>query len=144
MHGSGGMGNPEHHVGHRPGSRGPLISFAGEIGRLGFLAWTVGALLVIVAFSYVGARFFLAGVEGIAGVLDFFGALIFVLMILAAAARRFRDTGRTGWLTLLLLIPIFQLLPLVYLLVAPGRIQQYSAEPAPEEPDSPPYRPYQG
>lgn len=43
-----------------------------------------------------------------------------LLPSIAAAARRLHDTGRTGWLQLIVLIPLIGWLILIYFLAQPG------------------------
>lgn len=53
--------------------------------------------------------------------------LVFVVLTLlpslAAAARRLHDTGRSGWLQLIVLIPLVGLLVLIYFLAQPGEAE---------------------
>lgn len=56
-----------------------------------------------------------------AGLLSFLFSLITLLPMLAVSARRLHDVGRSGWWQLLVLIPLFGWLVLLYWLVQPSR-----------------------
>lgn len=61
-----------------------------------------------------------------------YAPFIFLPPLLAVSVRRYHDTGRTGWLALLLFVPLINLLGLA-LLCAPGTTgpNRYGPQPAP-------------
>ena len=76
----------------------------------------VGAFVLEFASSYISWAFSLAT----------------LIPSLAAGARRLHDINKSGWMQLIVLIPIFGLLYLIYLLVQEGDVadNQYGAVPA--------------
>ena len=76
----------------------------------------VGAFVLEFASSYISWAFSLAT----------------LIPSLAAGARRLHDINKSGWMQLIVLIPIFGLLYLIYLLVQEGDAadNQYGAVPA--------------
>ena len=75
----------------------------------------VGAFVLEFASSYISWAFSLAT----------------LIPSLAAGARRLHDINKSGWMQLIVLIPIFGLLYLIYLLVQEGDVadNQYGAVP---------------
>lgn len=57
------------------------------------------------------------------GVFAFYWWPIQAYIVIIAAIRRFHDLDRPGWHVLLLLVPILNLVMLVYLLITPGVTQ---------------------
>jgi uncharacterized membrane protein YhaH (DUF805 family) len=104
-----------------------LWSFYGRIGRLGYLG---GLLLNLsLAVAAIAALIYLGQEQpkpppGRA--LDPFvyiaipGFILFTWAKLALAAKRFHDLGKSGWLGLVLFIPLFGFIAVIFLLVAPG------------------------
>ena len=139
----GGLGNPEHYVGHKHlGGKSP-ITFAGTIGRLGFLVWVVAGVLVAIATGFFANALDSAGAGEAGDALYFLGSIISILMIVSATVRRLHDLDKSGWLWLLLPIPLVNILLLLYLLLKPGQNWQYTPEPESADTASPPYRPYE-
>jgi len=77
-----------------------LFSFDGRIGRGGF--WT-GALILIGLILVIG---FVDRLIGAAGWLNFIGRLMLVISSLAVSAKRWHDRNKSGWWTLINVIPI--------------------------------------
>jgi len=105
-----------------------LWSFYGRIGRLAYVGGTLLTITLwgagIFALVYLGegrpkpapgeppdpliVSIFIAG---------------FILLFwakFALAAKRFHDLGNSGWLSLVLIVPLFGLIALIYLLCASG------------------------
>lgn len=122
-----------------------FLSTQGRIGRLRYLAYSMGAslLLYVVAIPVV-LIFAAAGVtassftSGEAGVASTIALLAIALLYVAAFAiyfvytkRRLNDLGQTGWLSLLILVPLVNLIMWIYIQFFPGQphSNQYGAKP---------------
>jgi len=97
----------------------------GRIGRLRFLAfalvvWVIGALAGFFAFAIGLSSATDAGVGAAAVLVILTGGLAAFLISLSAWVRRLHDLDQTGWLLLLMFIPLVGLPMLVVLLFAPG------------------------
>ncbi|MFC0279830.1 DUF805 domain-containing protein [Falsigemmobacter intermedius] len=91
------------------------MDWSSPIGRVSYFAQKVfytilGLILIAVTVDSYG-RVTTFG--------EIISALVFVC-VLGAASRRLRDLGRTRWLILLYLVPIVNLLLVLYLTFAPG------------------------
>jgi uncharacterized membrane protein YhaH (DUF805 family) len=102
-----------------------LWSFYGRIGRLGYL----GGLLLNLSFAVaaIAALIYLGqgqptppGPPDLLVYIFIPGFILFTWAKLALAAKRFHDLGKSGWLSLVLFIPLFGLIAVIFLLVAPG------------------------
>ena len=98
--------------------------FTGRIGRLKFLSfalvvWVIGALAYFFALAIGLGSATDAGV-GAAVLVFLTGGLAAFLISLSAWVRRLHDLDQTGWLLLLMFIPLVNLAMLVVLLFAPG------------------------
>ena len=103
------------------------LNAAGRFGRFSYLAWN--CLLAILASIILGisiAMFpstFLNLETGIFG-----GGMIFIILIYVAlmyftfvfTIRRLHDRNHTGWLSLLMLVPLANVILMLYLIFAPG------------------------
>lgn len=122
-----------------------FLSTQGRIGRLRYLAYSMGAslLLYVVAIPVV-LIFAAAGVtassltSGEAGVASTIALLAIAVLYVAAFAiyfvytkRRLNDLGQTGWLSLLILVPLINLIMWIYIQFFPGQphSNQYGAKP---------------
>lgn len=110
-----------------PASEARLLSWNGRLGRVRFLAYSLlGIPLAILLglLSGIAAGITDPGADyaGKASLLVM--GVVFIttpmLVLAAAARRRLHDFDVSGWWTLFLLLPIFQFIFLIYLLVAPG------------------------
>ncbi len=126
----------EHEVVYQP----KVFSFNGRIGRLRYLAYGVGVgmLLMLLGGVLMGVT---AGATQASGVEGFSiaGVLLLALLVIASIVisimfgkRRFNDLNRSGWWSLLLLIPYVQLLPMIYLVFFPGSDGSNNYGPAPK------------
>ncbi|RON44759.1 DUF805 domain-containing protein [Pseudomonas frederiksbergensis] len=116
------------------------FSFAGRIGRLRFLAWTMALTLVTLAVGSVLAIFGLAliSADSTAGLI--LGGLVAFILFVALgfvsiqfSVQRLHDCGWSGWLWLLNLVPfVGGFFPFV-IMVVPGNdtANQYGAPPPP-------------
>lgn len=98
------------------------FSFNGRARRAhtwaNYFAWWGVLIVLMVAFRLT------SGADGAPGAASPIFAVLIVLAIICAAIdqiamtfRRAHDTGKSGWVWLLLLIPLINLLPLYWLLI---------------------------
>ncbi|MDH1799270.1 DUF805 domain-containing protein [Acinetobacter johnsonii] len=103
------------------------LNAAGRFGRFSYLAWNF--LLAIVASIILGifiAIFPNTFVNLETG--NFGGGMIFIILIYVAlmyftfvfTIRRLHDRNHTGWLSLLMLVPLANVILMLYLIFAPG------------------------
>ena len=103
------------------------LNAAGRFGRFSYLAWN--CLLAIVASIILGifiAIFPNTFVNLETG--NFGGGMIFIVLIYVAlmyftfvfTIRRLRGRDHTGWLSLLMLVPLANVILMLYLIFAPG------------------------
>ena len=104
-----------------------LWSFYGRIGRgvyLGGLLLNIAwAGAVIAALVYLERGRPTPAPEGPIDPLIYIvlpGFILFTWAKLALAAKRFHDLGKSGWLSLVLAIPLFNLIAVIFLLFARG------------------------
>jgi len=121
-----------------------VLSFSGRIGRLRYLAYSIPwNLLAWVGFMVLGmisAVLLPMLVNGNGAGVGILGVLI-GLVILAIAyvpmfglsVRRLNDLNQSGWLSLILLIPLINLLFLLVLIFAPGTKSVNNYGPRPVE-----------
>jgi len=111
-----------------------IFSVSGRIGRLRFLAYTVGVyLLVAIPANVIGG--ILAAIMGDSGLVVSiaFSALASIVMLVfyfMFAIQRSHDMNTSGWLSLILLIPI---LGYLIFLFAPGTQSENRFGPPPPE-----------
>jgi len=113
-----------------------IFSFNGRIGRLRYLAYGVGTMMLIMAvmIPIVGASAFVGGEQGISAVGMIVMAVFYIAMIVLAvmfAKRRLNDLNRSGWWFLLSFVPIANLLLTIYLMFFPGTEGSNNWGPAP-------------
>jgi uncharacterized membrane protein YhaH (DUF805 family) len=124
-------------VGHDDEAYQPKIfSFKGRIGRLRYLAYNAGYNLLM-----LGALFVMGGgAAGLATIPDFgtaFGIAYLVANIVGFVItimwgkRRLNDLNRTGWLMLLLIVPVVNLLFILYLICFSGNDESNNYGPPP-------------
>ncbi len=113
-------------AGHDEGSYQPKIfSFSGRIGRMRYLAYNFGANLVLMAAMIPLA----GGMSGLAAVPDM-GSVFGIFYIIANIVgfviaimwgkRRLNDLNRSGWWMLLLIVPLVNLILVIYLICFSG------------------------
>ncbi|MFC3903328.1 Uncharacterized membrane protein YhaH, DUF805 family [Acinetobacter marinus] len=112
------------------------LSSAGRFSRLSYLAWTFlsgivlnAVLVAIVVFFYIAYGVSSGGnfeTEPSAGMMIGFGIAYIIILIaylvytFIFAIRRLHDCDQTGWLSLLLLVPLVSLFFLLYICIAKG------------------------
>lgn len=106
-----------------------IISFQGRIGRMRYLAYSLGfsLLMNLVMTPFVG---FSAMMGGMAGSPESMGTLSIIVLALITIVslvigvmfvkRRLNDLNRSGWWMLLFIVPVVNLLLIIYLLFFPG------------------------
>ena len=106
-----------------------IFSFQGRIGRLRYLAYGIGLSILMmivimpVMFMTVGLGAFMGGGESFSPmVIVMFGVFLVASFIITImfGKRRFNDLGRTGWWSILLLVPYVMLIPAIYLIFFAG------------------------
>lgn len=100
------------------------IGFGGRLGRLDYLAGSLLSTLVWLAFVLIAVK---AGKPGLAGI----GIFISAIYGLRCVALRLHDTGRTGWLSLVLLVPVLGAIMALILLFIPGDDDENDHGPLP-------------
>lgn len=119
-----------------------IISFQGRIGRMRYLAYSIGVSLVMmivmmVVMPLLGASMIMVGgggPEGLSVVSMLFIGAFYVLTIVFSvmfAKRRLNDLNRSGWWFLLFLVPVVNLLLAIYLIFFPGSQGSNNFGPAP-------------
>lgn len=101
--------------------------FSRRIGRLGFLlgfVYWILLSLVMLAIVFMDSRISVAGVRGVANLIS--GLLLILIgiyslpLFISLYVRRLHDLNKSGLLSLLVLVPLVNLLLLLYLYFAPG------------------------
>ena len=102
-----------------------IFSFNGRIGRMRYLAYSIGVnfLLMLVMIPLAGASAFLGGdpsssMIGMLGIGIFY--VVTIVISVMFAKRRLNDLNRSGWWFLLFIVPLVNLLLAIYLIFFPG------------------------
>jgi uncharacterized membrane protein YhaH (DUF805 family) len=114
-----------------------FLSFSGRIGRVRYLAYGFGAVMLVVpVIALLGSLGSLTGSSvGAAG--GAFGTVISFLLyqvaILSQVRRRLHDLGKTGWMCLLMLVPVVNIIFGLWLLFGSGDegANEYGPAPGP-------------
>jgi len=102
-----------------------IISFKGRIGRLRYLAYSLGVSLLLMAIMvpFTG----LAALSGLPGEMSTIAMIVYSLVNILSivitvmfAKRRLNDLNRSGWYLLLFIVPVINLLLIIYLLFFSG------------------------
>lgn len=110
-----------------------ILAFSGRIGRMRYLAYGIGTMLLMMAVMVplIGAM----GVDPSASILGMIAvSVVYIAMIVISvmfAKRRLNDLNRSGWWFLLYLIPVVNLLLMIYLVFFPGTDGNNDFGPAP-------------
>lgn len=103
------------------------LNAAGRFGRFSYLAWNCLLAIAMLLFIAVIAVLFPSLFQGAADGLPAFAVIIFGILYLAVlyftfvfTIRRLHDRSHSGWLSLLLLVPLANIGIALYLLFAPG------------------------
>jgi uncharacterized membrane protein YhaH (DUF805 family) len=104
-----------------------VFSLSQRIGRVRYLAYNFVAMLVAsVVIGIIGSLLLAVLTEGMSVDTTYFAIFTVVFYVVPLtitfiiSARRLHDLNSSGWLALLLLIPVINLLFVLYLLFAPG------------------------
>lgn len=108
-----------------------IFSLHGRIGRLRYLAYGVGAMFLVGIVGGIIAAIiaFVLGASGsgdggmgaaLVGAIGLFVYVPIIALSFIFAKRRLNDLNRSGWLSLLTLIPLVNLLLAIYLIFFPG------------------------
>lgn len=96
------------------------FTFDGRIGKKQFLiSFLILLVTHIVVMILVGVLSSIIG--GLAGLLGFVVYIGIMVAYFSIAIRRLHDLNQSGWLSLLLLIPLVNLIMLVYLCIADSK-----------------------
>ncbi|MDO8329359.1 MAG: DUF805 domain-containing protein [Fluviicoccus sp.] len=108
-----------------------VFALEGRIGRLRYVAYYTASMLVIVPIAVIATVVGKIGGETPAVVLLGVGILAALVHMLALGVRRLNDLNRSGWLLLLMAIPLVNLLLSLYMFFAPGTTggNNYGPEP---------------
>lgn len=104
---------------------------AGRIGRLRYIAWSFVLMLAMLPVYGIAVGVTLGISEALGGVLIFavvVAAMVFSVMI---GVQRLHDIGWSGWLWLLLLVPLVGTVFAILMLVMPGTQGQNNYGPPP-------------
>jgi len=102
-----------------------VFSFNGRIGRMRYLAYSIGVnfLLMLVMVPLAGASAFMGG-DPTTSMIGMLGIGIFYIVTIVVSVmfskRRLNDLNRSGWWFLLFIIPIVNLVLAIYLIFFPG------------------------
>lgn len=117
-----------------------IISFNGRIGRLRYLAYSIGAsfVLMLVTMPLIGMSAFTGAAMGGEAGMSMLAMLGMAAYYIAAivisvmyAKRRLNDLNRSGWWMLLFIVPVVNLLLVIYLIFFPGTDGPNDWGPAP-------------
>ena len=103
-----------------------VFSFQGRLGRLRYLAYSIGLNIILMAVMVplMGATAFMGGDSGEMSVLTMaMVGLFYVVTIVVSimfGKRRLNDLNRSGWWFLLFIIPLVNLALAIYMLFFPG------------------------
>lgn len=119
-----------------------IFSRSGRIGRLRYLAYYM--LYVLVFYLAMAVLGFVVGLslgegamtQGIVTVAVVVGLIFFVAGVFFLMRRRLNDLGHSGWVGLLILVPVLNVVFSLYLLFAPGNkdANQYGSVPTDNHP----------
>ena len=101
-------------------------------GRLNRRTYFVGGIILGVIYYILLYIARLLGTNIISELLSLIVILLAIVVGFSLSARRFHDMGQSGWLSLLLIIPLFNILVAIYLLLMPGKSgsNAYGPQPA--------------
>ena len=98
-----------------------MFSAKGRIGRVRYLAWSMGfSMLAIAVLGTVVGLVAATGSQGLAMALYGIGIIGLTVVTVFYAIQRLHDLGQSGWLWLILAIPLIGLFFALYMMFAPG------------------------
>ena len=95
-----------------------ITNFSGRSSRPAFWWWMLFIWVLEIVISLLAGNG--RGGSGILAVIGWFIGVILWLATLAVGCRRLHDTGKSGWLQLLLLVPCIGVIVLIVFWVQPG------------------------
>ena len=95
--------------------------FSGRASRSEFWYFYLFLFLLGFVINIIASLFNLNGEGGLYGVFSFIIGIIFLLVELSVGCRRLHDTGRSGWLQLLLVIPCVGIIILIIFWAQPSK-----------------------
>lgn len=115
-----------------------MFSFSGRIGRLRYLGYCFAVSLLGYVLLIPGAMMLANGadnvaLQGLGGVLLTIAYVGMTVMTWGYMVRRLNDLDRSGWLSLLILVPLVNVILAFYLIFAGGSPGLNSYGPAPAE-----------
>jgi uncharacterized membrane protein YhaH (DUF805 family) len=102
-----------------------ILSFSGRLGRLRYLAYSMGTylLLLLVMVPTFGASAFMGGEPDVSTIGMLLMAVAYIALIvvwITFAKRRLNDLNRNGWWLLLAFVPFANFLLTLYMMFFPG------------------------
>ena len=117
----------------QPPSMAPVadhpLSPRGRFGRLAYLAWYLVITLIILAVAVIGIAIFgnstsssdpYAGIGTVSILIMVVAYIVFFYYAIVFTIRRLHDLNQSGWLSLLMLVPVVNVLFMLYVMIAPG------------------------
>jgi len=108
-----------------------VFSFSGRIGRLRYLAYTMAIMLVFIPLAMLGVMLGEATSQAVGMTVVGVAMVGYIALFWAMMVRRLNDLGRTGWMSLLMAVPVINVLMWFYLLFARGTDVENEYGPAP-------------
>ena len=109
---------------------GKITVFDGRASRPEFWWWYLFVIIVNVAVSLLETLIGTRGSMGL-GIIGFIVSIVFLIASLSVGCRRLHDTGKSGWLQLLLLVPCGNIVLIIFWIMegTPGE-NAYGPQPA--------------
>ncbi len=106
-----------------------MTDFTGRAGRAEFWWWVLAVWIINFVVSLVFGN--VRGGSGFLWIIGWVISIILTLATIAVGCRRLHDTGKSGWLQLLWLIPCVGFIILIVFWVQPGTPGDNQYGPAP-------------
>lgn len=101
-----------------------LLSAAGRLGRLRYFAYSLGIILTIYIVMGIGIGVSSLLPEGtntvVMGIVGIIGFIAMIYMSVTLMVQRLHDINKSGWFSLIILIPLVSILFSFYLWFMPG------------------------
>ena len=101
-----------------------LFSSAGRLGRLRYFTYSFGIILtiyIVIGLGFGISSFLPEGANTIVmGIVGVIGMIAMIYMSILLMVKRLHDTNKSGWLSLVMLIPIISIFFSFYLWFMPG------------------------